>query len=186
MKRRQFLLNSLVAPTAFDFQPEALPERPLKGIATKDGATRTTGKIVVAEAPINFKLVSQDTDGDLSVFISSNNRKGSGPPLHVHQQVDEFFCVLEGEFLFQVGEEKTVLSPGDTLFVPRKVTHGFDCVSDNPGKLLVTMQPARQMEEFFRQLGQVFAKPGPPDVAAIQKIYQTHDSAIVGPSVTPK
>jgi uncharacterized cupin superfamily protein len=115
------------------------------------------------------------------VFVSANNRKGAGPPLHVHQTLDEFFCVLEGEFLFQVGDEQTRLKPGDTMFVPRKVNHCFDCVSNEPGKLLVTIQPAANMEGFFRQLGKLLPEHGAPDMAAMQKLYQQHDSAIVGP-----
>ena len=129
-------------------QPTA--ERPTKGIVTEDGVARNNEKIVCAGTPVDFKLLSTDTNGDLSVFVSSNNRKGNGPPLHVHQKLDEFFCVLEGEFMFQVGDEQTQLKPGDTMFVPRRVNHCFDCVSSQPGKLLVTIQPAANMEEFFR------------------------------------
>ncbi|MBD2705359.1 cupin domain-containing protein [Spirosoma sp. BT702] len=186
MKRRHFLQNSILAPVMLSTPTNDSAERPAKGITIKDGKARNNEQIVVAGTPVDFKLISTDTDGDLAIMISSNNRKGSGPPVHVHQKFDEFFCVLEGEFLFQVGDEQTRLKPGDTMFVPRKVNHGFDCVSSQPGKLLVTIQPASNMEEFFRQIGQVFAKPGPPDLEAIQKIYQSHDSAIVGPPVTTK
>lgn len=69
------------------------------------------------------------------------------------------------------------------MFVPRKVHHGFDCVSSQPGKLLVKLQPASNMEEFFRQIAGAFSSTGAPDLVAIQKIYQAHDSAIVGPPV---
>lgn len=186
MKRRQFLQNSLLTSSVVNRLDGITGSRPSKGIILKDGESRNNEKISIAGVPVDFKLLSKDTEGDQAIFISSNNRKGSGPPLHVHQKFDEFFCVLDGEFLFQVGVEKMVLRPGDTLFVPRKVNHGFDCVSEKPGKLLVTIQPASNMEEFFRQIGQVFTKPGPPDVAAIQKIYQIYDSAIVGPPLAVK
>ena len=185
MKRRHFLQNSLLA-TSVATIPDSKPvekSRPIKGISLKDGQARTSEKIVIAGTPVDFKLLSTDTEGDQAIFISANNRKGSGPPLHVHQNFNEFFCVLEGEFLFQVGIEKTRLKSGDTMFVPRKVNHSFDCVSSQPGKLLVTIQPASNMEEFFRQIAGAISSTGVPDLAAIQKIYQAHDSAIVGPPV---
>ncbi|MDB5239793.1 MAG: cupin [Spirosoma sp.] len=189
MKRRLFLQNSLLASSVVN-APGRLTNspvvkiRPDKGIPLKDGQARNSEKIVVAGAPIDFKLLSKDTEGDQAIFISSNNRKGGGPPLHVHQKFDEFFCVLEGEFVFQVGNEKTMLKPGDTMFVPRNVNHGFDCISNKPGKLLVTIQPASNMEEFFRQIAGAFSSTGVPNLAAMHKIYQAHDSAIIGPPVT--
>jgi mannose-6-phosphate isomerase-like protein (cupin superfamily) len=163
-----------------------LIERPKTGIATKDGTARNNEKIVCASTPVDFKLLGTDTNGDMAVFVSSNNKAGNGPPLHVHQEMDEFFCVLEGEFMFQVGNEKTHLKPGDTIFVPRTVSHAFDCVSSEPGKLIVTIQPASNMEEFFRQLGKLLPRAdshitGMPDIAAINKLYAAHDSLILGP-----
>lgn len=139
-----------------------------------------------AGVPVNFKLLSQDTTGDLAIVVSSNNRNGGGPPLHVHHNLDEFFCVLEGEFLFQVGDEQTRLKPGDTMFVPRNVNHTFDCVSNQPGKLLVTIQPASNMDEFFRQVCKLIPDNGAPDMAAMQKLYQAYDSTIVGPPLEVK
>ena len=191
MKRRHLLQNSVLASSALTIPNPSTADRPKngrpkKGIATKDGATRTNEKIVVAGAPINFKLLSKDTDGDLAILISSNNRNGGGPPLHVHHSLDEFFCVLGGEFAFQVGEEQTRLKPGDTMFVPRNVNHTFDCVSSQPGKLLVTIQPASNIEDFFRELSKLLPKIGMPDMAAMQKLYQAYDSTIVGPPLEVK
>ncbi|WP_345246347.1 cupin domain-containing protein [Nibrella saemangeumensis] len=183
MKRRHFLQHSLLATSAIDLPAEALTLRPTKGISLKDGESRNSEKIVLAGTPLDFKVLSEDTGGDMAVFVSSNNRRGSGPPLHVHQNMDEFFCVLEGEFLFQVGNEKTRLKAGDTMFVARTVPHGFDCVSSQPGKLLVTVQPAGDMESFFRQLGKLLPEKGAPDLKAMGKLYQAHDSAIVGPPI---
>ena len=148
---------------------------------TKDGAARNGETLVCATTAVDFKLLGTDTNGDMAVFVSSNNRRGNGPPLHVHQTMDEFFCVLAGEFMFQVGDETARLKPGDTVFIPRTVSHAFDCVSNEPGKLLVTIQPASNMADFFRQLGQLLPEAGAPDMAAIQKLYATHDSAVLGP-----
>lgn len=184
MKRRNFLKNSLVASSTLHLPARTTAERPTKGIRLKDGEGRNQETIMLGPTPLHFKVLGTDTGGELSVFVSSNNRRGDGPPLHVHQQIDEFFCVLEGEFLFQTGAEKKRLKPGDTLFVARKIPHGFDCVSEQPGKLLVAIQPVANMENFFRELGRLLPKQGSPDPATMQQVYQKYDSTIVGPPVT--
>lgn len=186
MKRRHFLQNSLLAPSALTFSSNIPAKRPAKGINVKDGDSRNNEKIICAVTPVDFKVLSTDTNGDLSVFISSNNRKGDGPPLHIHHKFDEFFCVLEGEFLFQVGDEQTRLKPGDTMFVPRTAKHAFNCVSSQPGKLLVTVQPASNMESFFRGVAKLLPKEGAPDMDAMQKLYKEYDSVIVGPPLLVK
>ncbi len=82
-----------------------------------------------------------------------------------------------------MGEEQTRLQAGDTIFVPRAVNHAFNCVSEKPGKLMMTIQLAGNMENFFRKLANLLPENGAPDIGAIQKVYQEHDSAIVGPQV---
>lgn len=194
MKRRLFLHRSLpllacpLASLAAVPKARALARtsRPTQGIATPDGQARDHERIVVGQVPILFKVLDKDTDGDMAAFVSSNNVPGFGPPLHVHHSIDEFFCVLAGEFAFQVGAEQARLHPGDTILIPRNVPHAFDCVSAQPGKLLVTMQPANHMANFFRQLAQLLPSTGTPDLEAIKKLYQAHDSTIVGPPLRLK
>ena len=191
MKRRLFLhrslpLLALPLATALPAVPRPRASRPTTGITTPDGEAREHERIVVGPVPIQFKVLSKDTDGDMAAFVSTNNVPGFGPPLHVHHSLDEFFCVLAGEFAFQVGAEQTRLRAGDTILIPRNVPHAFDCVSAQPGKLLVTVQPASRMEDFFRQLGKLLPGTGTPDLAAIQKLYQAHDSTIVGPPLRLK
>jgi mannose-6-phosphate isomerase-like protein (cupin superfamily) len=44
-------------------------------------------------------------------------------PLHVHEHEDELFYVLEGEHVFQVGDEEFEVGPGGLAFGPRGVPH---------------------------------------------------------------
>ena len=190
MKRRLFLHRSLpllaLPLGGLPATPPARASRSTKGIPTPDGQARDHERIVVGQVPIYFKVLPKDTNGDLAAFVSANNMRGFGPPLHVHHSIDEFFCVLEGEFAFLVGTEQTRLRPGDTILIPRNVPHAFDCMSTRPGKLLVTMQPAHRMDDFFRQLAQLLPAAGTPDPEAIQKLYQAHDATIVGPPLRLK
>ncbi len=187
MKRRRFIQNTLAAGTTLALPVKAtrhLP--PQKGFKVGALANRHAEKILYGQTPIDFKLLSSDTDDRLSVFISANNQKGFGPPLHVHHSFDEFFCVLDGDFLFQLDEETLSVKRGDTVFIPRHVRHRFDCVSEKPGTLLVSILPGKGMETFFAKMGKLLPATGAPDRAAMQKLYAAYDSEILGPPMGVK
>ncbi|MDI6963977.1 cupin domain-containing protein, partial [Escherichia coli] len=49
--------------------------------------------------------------------------------------------VLSGEFEFTIGEEKQIVTAGDTLYKAPHVMHG--CICLKPGTLLDTFTPVR-------------------------------------------
>ena len=72
-------------------------------------------------------------------------------PLHMHENEDELFFVLEGEHVFQVGEEEFQVGPGGLVFAPRGVPHSQRRVVPRTGRTLVLTSPAG-FEGFFREL----------------------------------
>ncbi len=131
--------------------------------------------------PNDLKVSSKDTNGMLAIFEYVGKEK-IGPPLHVHSQQDEIFYILEGEYLFQVGEDKMMVRAGDTVFGPRNVPHTWIQHSDK-GKMVYFVQPAGTMEEFFAELGQL---KGPPTETQVQKIHQAHGMTVLGPPLSLK
>jgi mannose-6-phosphate isomerase-like protein (cupin superfamily) len=113
------------------------------------------------EKPISFfagdtfytKVSTKDTDGGVYVF-ESNRLKEGGPSYHLHFDQDEFWYVVQGEFLFKVGEETFTATGGDTVFGPRKIPHAFAKVGRGEGKLLMFFQPAGKMEDMFRKISE--------------------------------
>jgi mannose-6-phosphate isomerase-like protein (cupin superfamily) len=53
----------------------------------------------------DIKVSTLDTDGGLSVAEITYVHKG-GPPRHLHHEQDEWFYVVEGEYVIEVGEER--------------------------------------------------------------------------------
>lgn len=89
-------------------------DRPKKGIKVADGDNRRHESVKLdGVVPIDFKVLSQDTEGDLAVMTSSNNPKSTAPPLHIHPDLDEMFYVTKGEVKFKVGDEIFLLNVGD-------------------------------------------------------------------------
>lgn len=183
MKRRNFVQTTLtaMATTAFTLPALSQTTSHKKAFKVKALQTRYKEKIIVANAPIDFKLLSADSEDRLSVFISTNNQKGFGPPLHLHHTFDEFFCVLDGNFLFEVDDETLSMEKGDTVFIPRKVKHRFTYNGDSSGTLLVSISPAKGMENYFAEMGKLLTGRGAPDMRALQALFKSYNSEILGP-----
>ena len=98
--------------------------------------------------------------------------------MHVHQVGDEWFYVMEGEFVVQVGDERYRLTPGDSLLAPRKVPPAYAHLGDRQGRMLITYQPAGDMEAFFLKIGGL---AGTPSASDVQQVFSDHGMEIVGP-----
>ena len=128
--------------------------------------------------PLAIKLSSSDTAGELLVFMHHNMGKG-GPPKHVHHAQDEWFYVVAGEFAAEVGEEKFVMRPGDSLFAPRKVPHAWAHIGvPGTGTLITTVTPAGTFEQFIRE---TTLHPTLPSAEDIAKTFEAHNMTVVGP-----
>jgi mannose-6-phosphate isomerase-like protein (cupin superfamily) len=102
------------------------------------------------EVEIVVKVPGETTGGAFTVFEESNP---VDTPLHVHDNEDELFYVLEGEHLIQVGERELRVGPGGLVFAPRGVPHAQRRVVPRTGRLLVLTAPAG-LEGFFRELAE--------------------------------
>lgn len=126
---------------------------------------------------LDIKISGKDTDGDLAVFEQTGLTPNGGPPLHIHPYQDEWFYVVEGEYLFQVGEEKYQMKAGDTIFLPRNVKHAFVQLTEK-AKTIVSYLPAGKMEAFFAATDKWAS---PPTKEEIQKVFADHEMQVVGP-----
>jgi mannose-6-phosphate isomerase-like protein (cupin superfamily) len=87
--------------------------------------------------------------------------------------------VIDGEYLFQVGEDKYQMKPGDTIFLPRKVQHSFIQLTEI-GKMIVSYLPAGKMEEFFAVTDKWTSIPSKEEIS---KVFADHDMQVVGPAL---
>jgi mannose-6-phosphate isomerase-like protein (cupin superfamily) len=127
--------------------------------------------------PLQIKVSSDDTAGNFFVFEHADMGKG-GPPRHFHYEQDEWFYAKKGEFAFEVGDERFTLRPGDSLFAPRMVPHAWAHVDDQPGTLLLAVQPAGALEAFFMEN---CAMNRPPTPEEAERSFAAHGMRVVGP-----
>jgi mannose-6-phosphate isomerase-like protein (cupin superfamily) len=184
MKRRNFVKNSLIIP-AVAISPnilsygETLPDG--KPIHVASGQDRFGKKIQIGKSVLDCKISGKDTHGILYVFESSQNHREEGIPLHMHPDLDETFYVLEGKVKITVGDETYRLGPGDTIFAPRNIPHGWVTNSAKPSKLLIIVQGAGKMETFFEEFSKL-KEFSPPLIA---EIYARYNMELMGPPLEP-
>ncbi|MBI5030159.1 MAG: cupin domain-containing protein [Chloroflexi bacterium] len=77
----------------------------------------------------------------------------------MHYEQDEWFYLIEGEFVFEVGEAKFRLKPGDSLLASRQVPYVWAYVGDARDRILVAFFPTGKMEGFFREVTKANAMP---------------------------
>ena len=132
---------------------------------------------VFGRLPIDMKVVGGQTNEGLLVLEQIDDRKG-GPPRHVHVSQDEWFYVLQGNYVVEVGGDRFDLGPGDSVLAPRGVPHVWAHVGEGVGRMLVEFHPAGLMEGFFVQATQLRGvAPGPEMV----QLFSDHGMQLVGP-----
>lgn len=189
MNRGSFLIISLLFYPATIFSKmnhklSALKEtRAKKGFKVNSGDARYGKHFKMKGITLNnldLKISSDDTDGELAVFEQTGYTPNGGPPLHIHPNQDEWFYVVEGVYLFQIGEDKYTMKAGDTIFLPRNVQHAFIQLTEK-AKTIVSYLPAGKMEDFFRLTDSWLTAPSKEEVI---NAFKDHDMKVVGPSIT--
>lgn len=125
---------------------------------------------------ITIKVSPRDSKDLFSVEVMLTQK--GGPAKHVHFEQDEWFYIVEGEFIIEVGDERYRLKPGDSLFAPRKIPHGWAHVGNTRGRFLGSVMPAGNLEAFFIEAAKKNALPGPD-----QNLWRPYGLEWVGPPI---
>jgi len=93
------------------------------------------------------KVTKEDSAGTCSIFELITPPKG-GPPRHIHHREDEWYYVVSGEYLFEVGGTKYTLPAGASIWAPRDIAHVWANVATSDGRIILMCQPGG-FENFF-------------------------------------
>jgi len=138
---------------------------------------------------VTIKSSSGSTAGRVAVAETLGPR-GSGSPLHVHRNEDEWFYILEGELTLWVGGSVITAQAGSFVYGPRDVPHTF-MISSEQARFLLVVEPAG-FEEFVRAVGEPAqqrtlppAATEPPDPARLAALAAEYGIEILGPPGIP-
>lgn len=130
-----------------------------------------------------LKATGEDTDGSFSL-VEQLAPAGFGPPLHVHFETDELFCVLDGSATFWVGDETLSAPAGAVVYLPHGVPHTFRVEEDDTRLYQFAYPPG--FEHFFEAVGEPAPRrelppPTEPDVEAMAAVAGEFGFEILGP-----
>lgn len=185
MKRRKFLKLSVASTALAALAPRAEStgsNQERRGAGFRVGAQkdRYAEELLLMGGRFDLKVSGRDTGGDLCIYDTFRESKG-GPALHRHHFQDEWFYVIRGEFIVQVGGDTLSLRPGDSAFAPRKIPHAFAMTSEGEGQMLVLFQPAGSMEDFFLQMSKLGKEIPKNQESTLKQLWADHGMEIVGP-----
>ena len=122
----------------------------------------------------SIRVSSKETNGAYSMLeVVAEHRNGT--PMHIHQNEDEHFIILEGSAYFAYGD-KTVDAPaGAKVTVGKGILHAWCNLSKSPLRMLVLFTPGG-IDELFRTI----AKRGVINEATLLDKFGTR---MVGPAL---
>ena len=116
---------------------------------------------------------------------------GSSAPLHVHDDLDDTWYILDGEMAVRCGDDVSVAGAGHWISMPRGVPHTFRVVGDRPARILLVHDNST-FRDLIRELGTPAAarvlppKPLFPSPDELARIAAKHDLRPIGPPMPPE
>lgn len=143
--------------------------------------TATAGKVVVRDdvevvrwmgEQGRFLLRAEDTAGLFSL-MDITTPPGGGPPLHIHDETDETFVILEGRYRITVADDVVEAAAGTVVYGPRGLAHDFRNVADGPSRMLVVATPGG-VERFFEDLSVLLSSGRRPEWEEMVELATRH------------
>ena len=183
LRRRAFVEALLASPFGGVALSAQTPTPSVVKVGTGSGRAGDIIKLPGGDL-VHVKVSTQDSGGALFMTEQPITRRGSGPPKHYHEEQDEWFYCLAGEYVVEIGDQRLRLGPGDSVLGPRRVPHAFVYDGAGPVRILIGFTPAGRIEQFFRDLekrGEYFGNGSPEDRELAHRLYGIVN---VGPPLT--
>jgi quercetin dioxygenase-like cupin family protein len=180
MIERRSLLRAAIAASPLALLGQSGGPASAKVVRLTRGEDRLGEHHTIGVSTTDFKVLTEESRGGLFVMEHTSPKKG-GPPRHLHHNEDEWFYVIEGDYIAEIGSDRFRLKAGDSVLAPRKVPHAWAFVGDTPGRLLIAFAPANKMEAFFRDN----AKRGKDgDYVDDAEVYRAYGLELLGPPLS--
>ena len=170
--RRSFIESLIAFPLGLSAHQQAATS-PVAKVAAGEGRLKEVITLPGGDA-LYVKVSTQDSGGALFLTEQPIARRGSGPPKHYHEEQDEWFYCLAGEYVVEISEQRLRLAPGESVLVPRRAPHAFAYDAPGVGRLLIGFAPALSIEQFFRDLakrGEYFGNGTAEEKETARRLY---------------
>jgi quercetin dioxygenase-like cupin family protein len=124
---------------------------------------------------VTLKAVTGDTEGRFSVMEHLLAAHSTGPPVHVHDQLDHAIYVLEGTVSFTVEQQQLTAPAGSFVLVPHGIAHSFANPSVAVARFIEVDAPAG-FERYFERLAEAAPAGSQLDPATMVALQAEHDT----------
>jgi quercetin dioxygenase-like cupin family protein len=97
------------------------------------------------------KLVDETTGARNLALWHGEIEPGGVADLHVHEDMEQAFIVLEGKGRFMVEDQEHTPGEGSIIFIPAKQPHQVTSVGDRTLKVLIVMAPPPSSMEAWQK-----------------------------------
>ena len=124
-----------------------------------------------------------------TVVLEMTMPVGAAPPLHVHDDLDDTWYILQGRMVVRCGDEELLVGPGFWVSMPRGVPHTFRVVGEQEARILL-VHDNPSFRDLIRDLGTPATAPVVPSIPAFPpmdemvRIAASHDLRPVGPPLS--
>ncbi|HMC40686.1 MAG TPA: cupin domain-containing protein [Acidimicrobiales bacterium] len=124
-----------------------------------------------------------------TVVLEMTLPAGAAPPLHVHDDLDDTWYILEGQMVVCCGDEQLVVGAGHWVSMPRGVPHTFVVVGERQARILL-VHDNTSFRDFIRDIGVpasarvVPTDPTFPPMDEMMRIASSHDLTPIGPPMS--
>lgn len=115
--------------------------------------------------PVEVLVPSEDTRGAFSMIVQTSP-PGGGPPPHRHDNEDELFRVLEGDFELFDGQQWHKVPEGEYVYTLRGSVHTFRNCGKTQGRMQCIIVPGG-LERYLEELSKL-QMPG--DVEKVMQV----------------
>ncbi|MCM2477314.1 cupin domain-containing protein [Rhizobium sp. CG5] len=122
---------------------------------------------------LTIRVHSSETGGKFSIMESIAGH-GAATPTHTHVE-DEVFHILEGEVIFSLHGEISVLAKGDAIYIPGGAPHAWRNNAGTPARMLAFFSPGG-VEQMFTEIAGL-------ELPGIIEIASKYGTVLVGPPI---
>ncbi len=105
-----------------------------------------TGQTLVDVPEATVKVLADFPD---LVLTYMRSRTLGGPGRHLHREHADGFIVLEGEYAFELGDERAPRGAGTAIVIPREVIHRYEHETTEQGQFLNLHAPGMGFADYL-------------------------------------
>lgn len=123
---------------------------------------------------VHFKQEGKDSNNELSIFNCIIPSKSRTPMPHYHSDFDETVFGVKGTISWTVDGKTSEIGPGDSIFIPRGITHSFSNNTTETVEFLCHVSPGILNSDYFEDIAEVINVDGIPDFNQLQLVMKKH------------